>query len=356
MTIATVDVTQQQNYQQTSFQNRKVTLLTPAKNLQPQHNIASPTLASNLIKPSTSQIPHSQQEVEQVTYEKPKDIKLQLMMLVLERFIGRELDISEFSFNPDNEHSSNVIANSKSSFNKIFSSVNDELINIDGQSFQQGDVVSVEEWHSHEQHLNYQIQGVFNIDDKELFLNYSLDLSSKQVSYSKIEMSAEALKDPIVIQFGSQGLGDISGQKDFAINQDSTLDSLPIFSGDVGYLVFDKNNNQQADNGNELFGPRTGQGFEELALLDSNNNGFIDTEDQDFEQLYIWQPSNNISQNEQWLSLKEANIKAINLSTITTPFDFYDQEGKIQAKLRQSGFAISEDGLGRGVHQIDVRI
>ncbi len=226
---------------------------------------------------------------------------------------------------------------------------------IDGQSFQHNDLLSVERWTSHEQRLDYQVQGVFSVNEQELSLNYSFTLASEHESYSKIEMSAAALKDPIVVQFGSQELGYIEGEKKFAINQDNTLDSLPIFSGDVGYLVYDKNQNQQADDGSELFGPQTGQGFAELAQLDSNNNGFIDAEDQQFEQLYIWQPSDDY-QTEQWLSLSQANIQAISLSAVNTPFDFYDSQGEIQAQMRQSSFAISEEGLGRGVHQIDVRI
>ena len=359
MTIATLELTQQQSYQQASNRSRKVTLLNPAKITENQQIKDPPTIAlpSNLIHSNVKQIMPSQGEIEQVTYERPKEIKLQLMILVLESFLGRALDISGFSFNSDMEHSSKEKVNGTlSSVNDIFSATSAELINIDGQSFQQGDLLSVEQWHSHEQHLNYQVKGVFNVNDQELSLDYNFALSSEQVSYSKIEMSAAALKDPIIVQFGSQGLGNIKGQKDFAINQDNTLDSLPIFSGDVGYLVYDKNNNQQADNGSELFGPTTGQGFTELAQLDSNNNGFIDADDQQFEQLYLWQPSGDKDQTNQWLSLKEAEIQAISLSAISTPFDFYDQQGKIQAQLRQSSFAISESGNGLGVHQIDVRI
>ena len=358
MTIATLELTQQQSYQQASNQSRKVTLLNPAKIAENQQikDPSTSALPNNLIHSNAKQIISSQGEIEQVTYERPQEIKLQLMILVLESFLGRALDISDFSFNSDKQHSSKEKVNGTlSSINDIFSAPSAELINIDGQSFQQGDLLSVEQWRSHEQHLNYQVQGVFNVNDQELSLDYNFALSSEHVSYSKIEMSAAALKDPIIVQFGSQGLGNIKGQKEFAINQDNTLDSLPIFSGDVGYLVYDKNQNQQADDGSELFGPKTGQGFAELAQLDSNNNGFIDVGDQQFEQLYLWQPSDD-NQTEQWLSLKEANIQAISLSAISTSFDFYDQQGKVQAQLRQSSFAISEDGFGRGVHQIDVRI
>ena len=284
-------------------------------------------------------------------------MKLQLMVIVLERVLGRTLDISDFSFTAKKDDRSNDSANGNSLLNNdMLSPLGAQLINIDGQSFQQGDVVSVEQWHSREQQLEYQVQGTFMVNEQELFLDYNYSLASEQISYSKIEMSVEALKDPIIVQFGSRGLGEISGQKDFDFNQDKSLNILPVFSGDVGYLVYDKNHNNKADDGGELFGPETGQGFTELAQLDSNKNGFIDAEDQHFEQLYLWQPGNDNNQAEQWLSLEEAEIQAISLSAISTPYDFYDQQGEIQAQLRQSSFAISENGIGRGVHQVDVRI
>jgi len=235
-------------------------------------------------------------EIDNVIYEKPLPIKLQLMTLILERFIGRQLDISDFSFFTNNKK----INNNFELLNQAFSATNTELIAIDGQSFQQGDILSVEQWTVSKQQLNYQVQGKLNINEQELSLNYNFALSSERTSYSKVEMSAVALKDPLIVQFGAQGLGEIKGQKNFKINQDNKIDQLPIFSGDVGYLVYDQNNNQQADNGSELFGPKTGQGFAELALLDSNKNGFIDADDEQFDQLYLWQPSDDNNQAEQW--------------------------------------------------------
>ncbi|MBL4942539.1 MAG: hypothetical protein JKY81_12870 [Colwellia sp.] len=354
MTITTLELSQQQSYQQTSKQRQKVTLLAPA-NIAPDNMNVNQSLllsSSNLISSRANQISPTSSEINNVTYEKPLSIKLQLMTLILERFIGRELDISAFSYFTNNEK----VNNNFELINQTFSAINAELVTIGEQSFQQGDLLSVEQWTTSKQQLSYQIQGKFNINDQALSLNYNFTLSSERTSYSKIEMSAAALKDPLIVQFGAQSLGKITGQKNFLINQDNTLDKLPIFSGDVGYLVFDQNNNQQADDGSELFGPQTGQGFAELARLDSNNNGFIDAEDKDFERLYLWQPNADNSQTERWLSLQEAKIQAISLSAISTPFDFYDQQGQLQAQLRQSSFAISDEGYGRGVHQVDVRI
>lgn len=354
MTISTLELTQQQSYQQASTQSRKVTLLTPAKVVQNKSSViqVESTLANATINSRSSVAPSTQSEIEDITYEKPKGIKLQLMVLVLERFLGRQLDIKNFTFHAASHDRAVGYIDST---NETVSAERLEKINIDGQSFHQGDLLQVEEWQSHEQQLSYHVNGKFNIGDQELSLNYNFALSSERTSYSKVEMSAAALKDPLIVQFGSQGLGNIEGQKSFAINQDDILDDLPIFSGDVGYLVYDKNDNQKADNGSELFGPQTGQGFIELAQLDTNKNSFIDAKDAQFDRLYLWQPSDN-EQTGQWMSLKEANIQAISLSAISTPFDFYDQQGQVQAQLRQSSFAISEDGYGRGVHQVDVRI
>jgi len=369
MSIATLGLSQQQSYQQTSAQTRKVTLLRPEQ-LMPEKEVPEQTRINNrntaqpessLLNKIRAQTPVNtatiQSNTEDLTYDKPKEAKLQVMVLVLERFLGRQLSFSDFSFFTANTAVNETRnATDFAELKQNLFTAATELVNIDGQSFQQGDLLSIEQWTTSKQQLNYQVQGTFNLNEQELSLNYNFALSSESTSYSKTEITAAALKDPLIVQFGSQGLGAIIGQKDFAINKDDIIDNLPLFSGDVGYLVFDKNNNQQADNGSELFGPKTGQGFAELALLDSNKNGFIDAEDQQFEQLYLWQPSESNTQAEQWLSLKEAKIQAISLSAINTPFDFYDQQGQIQAKLRQSSFAISDEGYGRGVHQVDVRI
>lgn len=196
------------------------------------------------------------------------------------------------------------------------------------------------------------MNGEFTVNGQRLKMDYSFAIANEHTSYSSVEMTAAALKDPLIVQFGNQAIGEINDHHSFDINQDGNLNKLPIFTGDVGYLVYDKNQNVKADDGSELFGPQTGHGFNELAQFDSNGNGFIDNEDEAFEQLYIWQPEKS----SKMMSLTEANILAINTSAIDTPFSFYDTQGNIMAQMRRSSFAISNDGLGKGVHQIDVRI
>ncbi|MGL1958229.1 MAG: hypothetical protein OCD00_13025 [Colwellia sp.] len=358
MAIETVKLTQQQNYYQSHQQKRQLTVIQPDKKTVSIEE-TSLTLISDLVSINNENLNNNTNHLDNSgeSFQHSLSTKVQLMVLVLENFFGRKINISTV----DAESSNNALSikNEGSTVNN--GQNNDEQVTIDQQNFNRNDLLQVEQWHSHKQQLSYQMQGEFSIDNKKLSIDYSFTLESEQLSYSRFEMTAGALKDPLLVQFGQKSMGNITGEHNFAINEDNTLDKLPIFSGDVGYLVFDKNNNQQADNGSELFGPKTGQGFNELAQLDSNGNGFIDEGDMHFDQLAIWQPSDHLnspanSESTQWLSLKEAGIEAINLSSIATPYNFYNQSGETQAQLTRSGFAINSDGQAMGVHQIDVKI
>lgn len=221
-------------------------------------------------------------------------------------------------------------------------------------SFDEDSELLIMDTHTHSQDLNFTSSGVYSINDKTYHSQFSLSLSEKRSSMTEVRQAVN-LRDPLVVQFGPQALGQLNGQRsDIDINSDGVVDSLPMFDGDVGYLVHDKNNNNHADNGSELFGPQSGNGFNDLSALDSNKNGFIDPEDKEYSALKIWQIDSNGS--ESWRSLADTDIHAISLNSTATPFNFYDDEQKLQAKLTRSSVALTEQGKAYGVHQIDVKI
>jgi len=205
------------------------------------------------------------------------------------------------------------------------------------------------------QNLNFSTSGIYNINDKVFHSTFELQLSEQRVSMTQSTLSVDQMKDPLLVQFGPRSLGQLNGQSsEIDINSDDVPDSLPMFEGDVGYLVFDKNNNGKADGGHELFGPQSGDGFQDLSALDSNNNGFIDREDDSFSQLKLWQIDGN--GNETWRNLSDTDIEAISLNSTVTPFNFYDKDDQLQAQLTQSSVALTDKGVAYGVHQVDVRI
>ena len=360
LSISAKAIDQQAQYQQTFSRSRKLTLLDKQENsqtsilsdLQSIKALNQEVLiqVKNDIDNMLSKNKPSKEVQLEETYDRPLPPKIELMKVILEGYFGKEfgeffseLDLQLNNQSDNNFQDPNQIAAEGDENNRI---------DIDGMQFNSNDLLKVEQWQHHSQSLNYQMSGEFNVNGKNIKMDYSFAIASEYKSYSSVEMTAAALKDPMLVQFGDQSIGQIKEHHKFDINQDGELNKLPVFFGDVGYLVYDKNQNLKADNGSELFGPQTGHGFNELAQLDSDENGFIDSDDEAFEHLYLWQPE----QGNNLMSLTDAKIRAINTSAIDTPFNFYDTKGNIMAQIRQSSFAISDDNLGKGVHQIDVKI
>ncbi|WP_281560197.1 hypothetical protein [Thalassomonas sp. RHCl1] len=366
MAIHTLAVSQQQQYQHTQTSGRTLsrtgpqTAATPRPTQEESESPGQPqTISDELPVAINSTSPPPSAET---IYARPLSPRLESIKLILAAYFGKELDLEEYLFDfasPPDSGQGNAL-NPDQAINAANSGA--DFVMVDNQVFRAGEQVQVEEWFTREQSLSYQMQGQFQLDDKQISLSYEFNISSESTRYRRFATRAGNLQDPLLVQFGNQSLGHIEGGQAFDINSDNTLDKLPIFSGDVGYLVFDQNANGRADDGSELFGPASGNGFHELAAFDSNQNGFIDQDDEHFDQLYLWQPKGESEgeaepgAQQRWLSLEDAGIAAINLSAIDTPYSFYDENDQVEAQMRRSSFAIGENGRGYGVHQVDVRI
>jgi len=360
MAITTTLLNQQANYQQDYRHGRKITLSKIQPSVANEQNTVQTSNTQKLTSISFEQLQRSNtslslierqlsEPIQDIVYQRPLTGRVKMMKLILESTFNETISLVQTDLsNKIHPTTIEVISKDVLSLNNEFI---ETQVNLGRDTFRSNDRVTVEEWQAHQQELNYNMQGEFNINGKNVLLDYSFHLASNKIQYNSYETDVAALKDPLLVQFGQQGLGDISGQVDFDINQDNKTDKLPTFSGDIGYLVYDKNSNNRADNGSELFGPTTGNGFSELAQLDDNNNGFLDKEDSAYQQLYLWQPEKNT-----WLSLAEAEIEAISTVAIATPYTFYNENDEVQAQLRYSSFAISESGRGFGVHHVDVKV
>ncbi|ULO01546.1 RTX toxin-related calcium-binding protein (peptidase M10 serralysin domains) [Campylobacter sp. RM5004] len=141
--------------------------------------------------------------------------------------------------------------------------------------------------------------------------------------------TAKVIKyDPLVLDLNNNGRIDTitlnNSKAFFDHNNDNIAYKSSWISKDDGLLVLDKNNNNLIDNGNELFGNFTEissnsyalNGFEALKLLDSNEDGVIDINDKEFNNLKVWQDLNEdgITQINELKSLKDLNITSINLN------------------------------------------
>ena len=98
----------------------------------------------------------------------------------------------------------------------------------------------------------------------------------------------------------------------------------------------------------------SGDGFAELATLDSDNNGWIDENDAAYEKLSVW--TKDSTGKDQLSTLKEANVGAISLARVATPFELKDSQNDQQGEIRATGIYLREDGAAGTIQQIDLTV
>lgn len=133
-----------------------------------------------------------------------------------------------------------------------------------------------------------------------------------------------AMYDPLVIDLDGDGIETVSADDGTANFNLFTEDGLSARHGwvgeDDGLLAFDRNGDGVINDIGELFGSRNEAGFAELSALDSNSDGVIDTNDEQFQSILIWQDRNGdgISQAEELGTLGDYGTTALSLDTTTS--------------------------------------
>ncbi|WP_151192649.1 calcium-binding protein [Cysteiniphilum sp. JM-1] len=134
--------------------------------------------------------------------------------------------------------------------------------------------------------------------------------------------------DPLVFDLDGDGVETVVA--DGSVLFDHNGDGVKYASGWVGaddaLLVRDVDQNGQIDNGLELFGDNTikangekaTDGFDALSDLDDNNDGVFDHNDTAFDELRLWQDSNQdgVVQEGELKSLDDAGISSVDLNAI----------------------------------------
>ena len=192
-------------------------------------------------------------------------------------------------------------------------------------------------------------------DGKEIQFTLNLNMSREFVQSTDISVRAgDALLDPLVINFSGTA-AELTDQKfAFDLNSDGVNEKMPFVAGGSGILVYDRNGNQQVNDGSEIFGPKTGNGFNELAALDETKDGWIDENDKSYNKLYIWTKDEN--GNDYLRGLKESGVGAIYIPAVETSFDLKDSNNTTKGQIKRTGIYLSENGSAGTVQQIDVAV
>lgn len=198
---------------------------------------------------------------------------------------------------------------------------------------------------------------VHTSDGAEINFNLSLTMTRSFHTESSTSLQlgdARQRQDPLVLNFGGVAAQLTNQRFNFDLNSDGSDESINFATGGSGFLAFDRNGDGKINNGSELFGTATGNGFGDLAQLDSDRNGWIDENDAAYSELRIWRKD---SDGEDHLStLKESGVGAIALLSTSTPFAQKDGANNLIDQVRRSGLFLQENGQTGTIQQIDLTI
>lgn len=211
------------------------------------------------------------------------------------------------------------------------------------------------EVHYERQKMSFSASGsVKTADGREI--SFDLDLNMSREFLSRVDISIRAgdavIKDPLVVNFANSTAALTDKKYSFDIDSDGTPDQISFVASGSGFLAFDINNDGTINNGLELFGPQSGNGFNELARYDDDGNGWIDENDEIYDKLRIW--TKDEDGNDQLFALGVKGIGAIYLGSTATAFDLKTSSNDALGRISRSGIFLRENGTAGTIQHVDL--
>lgn len=236
--------------------------------------------------------------------------------------------------------------------------IQSELLSVTDAAMTQS-VLRLERFESlyEKEHSTFTASGIVNTKDgREISFSLSSSMTREYQwsGYLRADLKMQQLIDPLVISLDGKTPSLSASTTAFDLNSDGTKEHIHFTSDGSAFLAYDRNQNGTIDNGNELFGPMTGNSYAELARYDEDGNEFIDSGDSAYQHLSLWQK--DARGHDTLQSLSDAGIGALYLGTAYTPFEIRDSDNQLKGKVRQSSVYIKENGDVGITHQIDLAV
>ncbi len=210
------------------------------------------------------------------------------------------------------------------------------------------------ESHYERQDMTFSATGTIStVDGKQV--DFSVDLSMTREFYTEqhIQLRAgDALKDPLSVNFSGTAAELTNTKFSFDLDADGRKEQVSFVRPGSGFLALDRNGDGKINDGTELFGATTGDGFSELARFDADGNDFIDEGDPIYNRLRIWEKDRD--GHDRLLALGQAGIGAIYLGNVPSAFDLKDQSNNLLGRVNSTGLFIREDGSAGTIQQLDL--
>ncbi len=212
--------------------------------------------------------------------------------------------------------------------------------------------------YSESEQTTLQASGIIKTSDgKEIQfdLNLVMQRQYSETSTTTLRMGDAARKtDPLVINFNGTAAQLNEQRFAFDLNADGKTEQINSPLSGSGFLALDTDGDGKINNGSELFGPSTGNGFNELAKYDGDGNGWIDENDAIFKKLLVWTGAG--SDSSKLSGLTTLGVGAISLHAIATPFDIKTASNQLLGSVQATSVYLNENGSAGSVQQIDLTV
>lgn len=291
----------------------------------------------------------------------PEDPKLLLIRAIIEAITGKSIKfVGESAANQSDK--ANSTTPTMANLANIANANGGEVIAVSSGNTAFGLRYNSNEVIKENETTNFSASGIIKTaDGKEI--QFQCDLSMQRSFYmdnsTEIFMGAstdrKSLCDPLIINFAGTAAELKNTTFAFDLNADGSAENIQELAAGSAFLVLDKNKDGKINNGNEMFGTQSGDGFADLSVYDEDGNGWIDENDSVYNSLGVW---NNSAYGGKIRSLKEAGIGAIYLQNANTEFSIKDKTtNELQGQIRKTGIFLNEKNGNIGtIQHVDLAI
>ena len=198
--------------------------------------------------------------------------------------------------------------------------------------------------------LEFSTKGCVKTDKGDFDIDLNFSMSRSFVIENRMDIYTAF--DPLVINLEGD-IPDLSQETfSFDLDNDGEEDQISKLKSGNGFLALDKNGDGVVNQGSELFGTKTGDGFFELGEYDLDGNSWIDENDSIFDKLQIWL-KNEDTNDRELVGLGEVGIGAIYLNSTSSEFSYKTEMNQTLGEMKSCGIFLNEDGTCGNVSQID---
>ncbi|WP_419766064.1 MAG: hypothetical protein ACNI28_04960 [Arcobacter sp.] len=195
--------------------------------------------------------------------------------------------------------------------------------------------------------MDFSAEATIKTSNGEFKINLSLSYSNEFYQRNETSINAHGRgENPFLVDMQKDG-GNYDNVPremgfEFDVNKDKKNSDISSLENNVSYLALDKSGNGKIDDGNELFGVNSGDGFKELSAYDEDGNNWIDENDSVFNDLRVWEKKANGENS--LVSLADSGIGAIYLSNVSS------------VNGGQSSIFLKENGDAGVIGSVDYRV